>query len=133
MSHFLYGAPARAATTALLIFLAGAALGVVVDRAWLSRPAVEGMSLTASALADRLGLAPEEEARLSVLLDSLHVEVTAAAANGPEALRAATDRAHRTIAASLPTESRPAFHAWMQEHHEHMMRRLGNGSMARGR
>jgi hypothetical protein len=133
MSNFLYGAPARAATTAVLIFLTGAAIGVVVDRVWLSPPAVEGMSLTATALADRLGLAPQEEARLNVLLDSLHVEVTAAAADGAEALRAATDAAHRTIAASLPRESRPAFHEWMQEHHEHMMRQLGMGPMMHGR
>lgn len=132
MSSFL-GAPARAAITALLIFSTGAALGVVVDRVWLSPPAVEGMSLTASALADRLGLAPEEEARLQALLDSVHVEVTAAAADGPEALRAATDRAHRTIAASLPPESRAAFHEWMQEHHEHMMHRLGMDPTMRGR
>ncbi len=129
MSSFFDQVHARAAATAVLLLLTGAALGIVVDRVWLSSPAVGEMSLTAMALAERLGLAPEEEARLSVLLDSLHVEVTAAAADGPEALRAATDAAHAAIAASLPAESRPAFHAWMQEHHEHMMRQLGMGPM----
>lgn len=117
----------RAAGAAALLVLAGAALGIVVDRAWLSPPPIEAMSLTASAMSDRLGLSPGEEARLNVLLDSLHSEVMAAAVEGPDALRAATDAAHRRIEASLPAESRPAFHAWMQEHHEHMMRQMRGG------
>ena len=119
---------ARAVATALLLILAGAALGIVVDRLWLSAPA-EGMSLTATAMAERLGLGPEDEARLIVLLDSLHAEVAAAAVDGPEALRAATGAAHGRIASSLPPESRPAFHLWMQEHHEHMMHQMGLGPM----
>jgi hypothetical protein len=119
---------ARAAATASLLILAGAGLGIAVDRLWLSAPD-EGMSLTAEAMSERLGLDPEVEARLTVLLDSLHAEVAAAAVEGPEALRAATDAAHARIAAFLPPESRPAFHLWMQEHHEQMMRQMGLGPM----
>ncbi len=133
MSSFFDRAHARAATTAVLLLLTGVALGIVLDRVWLSPSAVEGMSLTASSMAERLSLTPDEEARLTALLDSLHVEVTAAAADGPEALRIATDEAHRLIAASLPPESRTAFHQWMQEHHEHMMRQLGMGPMMHDR
>ncbi|MEQ1858050.1 MAG: hypothetical protein ABL963_16465 [Longimicrobiales bacterium] len=131
MTAFFDRARTRATATALLLIVAGAALGIVVDRLWLSAPADE-MSLTAGAMADQLGLTPEDEARLVVLLDSLHTEVTAAAAAGPDALRRATDAAHMRIAASLPPESRSAFHGWMQEHHEHMMQQMGMGSMMHG-
>jgi hypothetical protein len=117
---------------ATLLLLAGGALGITIDRAWLSPPATESMSLTAGAMSARLGLSSDQEARLVVLLDSLHAEVLAAAAAGPDALRRATDAAHRTIDASLPPESRPAFHAWMQEHREHMMTQMGLGPMMHG-
>ena len=123
---------ARAAGTALLLLLAGAVIGIVVDRAWISPSPAEGMALTPDAMSEHLGLTPAEEARLVSLLDSLHVEVMAAAADGPEALRAATDAAHRRIAASLRPEARPAFHAWMQERREHMMGRMQPGAMHQG-
>jgi len=116
----------RAAGVAALLLVTGALLGIAIDRVWLSPPPTESMSLTAGAMSERLGLSSEQEARLVVLLDSLHAEVLAAAAAGPEALRSATDAAHRTIDASLPPESRPAFHAWMQEHREHMMTQMGS-------
>jgi len=116
----------RAVVAAGLLLVTGALLGIAIDRVWLAPPPTEAMSLTAGAMSERLGLSAEEEARLVVLLDSLHAEVLAAAAAGPEALRSATDAAHRTIDASLPPESRPAFHAWMQEHREHMMTQMGS-------
>jgi hypothetical protein len=115
----------RAAGAATLLLVTGALLGIAIDRLWISPPPTESMSLTAGAMSERLGLSSEQEARLVVLLDSLHEEVLAAAAAGPDALRSATDAAHRTIDASLPPESRPAFHAWMQEHREHMMTQMG--------
>jgi hypothetical protein len=118
----------RAGGAAAFLLVAGAALGIAADRAWLAPPPAAAMALTAEAMSERLGLSNEQESRLVVLLDSLHAEVLAAAADGPEALRIATDDAHRTIAASLPLESRPAFHAWMQEHHDHLMRQMGAGS-----
>jgi hypothetical protein len=123
---------ARAVGTAALLLLTGALLGIAVDRAWLSPAPMQTMSLTADAMSERLGLSSEEQARLVVLLDSLHAEVVVAAAAGPEALRAATDAAHETIAASLPPESRPAFHSWMQEHREHMMHQMGMRPMMHG-
>ncbi|MCA1789291.1 MAG: hypothetical protein LC667_05365 [Thioalkalivibrio sp.] len=107
-------APARlrAAGTAFLLLVAGAALGVTADRLWVApAQAASGMALTPDAMSARLGLSDTEAARLSTLLDSLHTTVTAAAAEGPEALRAATDAAHRRIAASLrPSRDRPSTH-----------------------
>ncbi|MEX2466765.1 MAG: hypothetical protein WD995_07635 [Gemmatimonadota bacterium] len=123
---------ARAAGTAAALLLIGAVLGIAADRAWVSPAPTGEMSLTASAMSDRLGLDPSEEARLNILLDSLHVEVTSAATEGPEALRAATQAAHRQIEAFLPPDSRPAFHMWMREHREHMMQNMHPGGMGRG-
>lgn len=122
----------RAAGTALLLLFAGAALGVAADRLRLAPAASESLALTPDAMSERLDLSDAEAARLSTLLDSLHGVVTAAAAEGPEALRAATDAAHRRIEASLRPESRPAFHSWMQEHREHMMQLMRSGTMSPG-
>jgi hypothetical protein len=80
--------------------------------------------LTAGTMAERLGLSRAEEQRLSALLDTLHAEIGAAAAFGPDSLQAATDAAHRRIEASLPPPARVGFHAWMQEHHEQMRHRM---------
>jgi hypothetical protein len=122
----------RAAATAASLLLIGAVLGIAVDRAWLSPAPTGEMSLTASAMSARLGLDANEEARLNILLDSLHAEVTAAANEGPEALRAATRSAHRQIEAFLPPDSRPEFHMWMREHREHMMQTMHPGGMGPG-
>jgi len=116
----------------MLLLLSGAILGIATDRLWLSPRSIEGMSLTADAMAARLGLSAEEEERLSILLDSLHVEIAAAIPHGPDSLRAATAAAHLRIEASLPEPARPAFHGWMQEHHEHMRHRMHLGPMAPG-
>jgi hypothetical protein len=122
----------RAAATAVLLVLTGAVLGIAADRALFSPAPIAAASLTAEALSERLDLSAGDAARLGALLDSLHGEVTAAAADGPETLRAATEAAHRRIEASLPPDSRPAFHAWMQEHREHMMHRMHPGAMGPG-
>lgn len=123
---------ARAAGTAVCLVLIGAVLGIAADRAWISPASTDDMSLTASAMSEHLGLDPTDEARLNALMDSLHSEVVAAATRGPEALRAATDDAHRQIEAFLPSNTRPAFRAWMQEHREHMMQRMHPSGMGRG-
>jgi len=114
----------RAAGTALLLVLIGAILGITADRR-IQAPASAGPTpLTADAMAAHLGLSPEAEARLRALVDTLNVGVVAAMADGPGALMAATHDAHMRIEASLPEESRPAFHAWMQEQHAQMMGRM---------
>jgi len=123
---------ARAAGTALSLLLIGAVLGIGADRAWVSPASAGDVSLTASAMADRLGLTPAEERRLNLLLDSLHSEVTSAALEGPEALRAATQAAHRQIEAFLPADSRPEFHSWMREHRQHMMQHMHPGGVGPG-
>lgn len=120
---------ARAAGAAVLLLLSGFAVGVVADRTWFSDGPTDPTALTAAAMSADLGLSPAQEERLVVLLDSLHTQVLAAVADGPEALRAATDAAHATIAASLPADMRPAFHVWMQGHREHMMHQMGIGAM----
>lgn len=123
---------ARAAWTAFLLLLTGLALGIVVDRVLLTPAPADASPLTVESLADRIDLSPEDAARLRVLLDSLHGEVMAAAAEGPEALRAATEAAHGRIEASLPPGTRPAFRSWLQEHREHMMRRMHADHMGEG-
>jgi len=123
---------ARAAGAATLLLLTGAVLGIAADRALFSPAPTQAMSLTAEAMSERLGLSPAERARLSALLDSLHAEVTAAAADGADALRAATDAAHGRIEDFLPPGSRPAFHSWMEEHREHVMDRMHPGAMGPG-
>jgi len=132
MTPRMGGARSRAGGTAVLLLLTGAVLGITADRIWRSPPSMEAAPLTAGAMSERLGLTPEEGARMALLLDSLHGEVTAAAVAGPEALRAATEAAHRRIEASLPPESRSAFHAWMQEHRDHMIYRMHSGPMGPG-
>ena len=114
----------RAATAATLLVLSGAILGILVDRHWISPPESQAAPLTAETMAEDLRLTEAQEAALRMLLDSLHTEIATAAAQGADSLQAATDRAHHRIAESLPPESRGAFHAWMQGHHEGAMRRI---------
>lgn len=114
----------RAAGTALLLVLIGAALGITADRLMHTPTSVTPTPLTADAMAAQLGLSPEAEARLRALVDTLNVGVVAAMADGPAALMAATHDAHLRIEASLPEQSRPAFHAWMQQQHTQMMSRM---------
>ncbi len=118
----------RAAGTMAFLLVVGAMLGIAVDRIWLMPTPMEANPLTAGAMSERLGLSPEEEAELDSLLDSLHGVIAEAAGEGPEALRAATEAAHRRIAETLPPESRMLFHSWMQEHRNHMMHRMHMGS-----
>jgi hypothetical protein len=115
----------KAGVAALLLMLAGGVLGVAADRLWLRHAHGAGMALTADALAAHLDLGPAEEARMRALLDSMHVEVAAAAAEGPEALQAVARRAYERLELALPPDARPAFRAWMEGHHHQMMRRLG--------
>ncbi len=115
---------ARAAGAGALLVVAGMALGIVVDRALLTPPPADAGALTVESLADHIDLSPAEAARLRTLLDSLHTGVMAAAAEGPEALRAATQAAHRRIEESLDPGVRPEFRGWLEQHRRHMMRRM---------
>jgi hypothetical protein len=119
----------RAAATVVFLLLAGALIGIVVDRHWISPPAIEATPLTAESIAARLGLAPTEEARLSALLDTLHVEMMRRLREDPDALGPAVHDAQRRIEAVLPPGTRPEFRALMQEHHEQMMRHTHGGPM----
>lgn len=116
----------RAGGAAFLLLLTGAMLGVTVDRLFNAPTPVEARGLTADAMAERLGLSPDEEVRLTALLDSIHAELMSAELKSPEARRLATHEAHRRIEASLPLQARPAFRAWIQEHREHMMHHMRN-------
>ncbi|MEX2472613.1 MAG: hypothetical protein WEA34_10555 [Gemmatimonadota bacterium] len=115
---------ARAAGAGALLLVAGIAMGIVVDRTLLTPAPAQASALTVESLAEHIDLSAEEAARLRILLDSLHTGVMAAAAEGPEAMRAATQAAHRRIEATLDPGMRPEFRAWMQEHRRHMMRRM---------
>jgi hypothetical protein len=113
----------KAGAAAVLLLLTGVALGVFLDRVvFLPRP-LAAMPLTAEALADHLDLPPSDELRIRLLLDSMHADVLAAAAGGPEALAAAAHNAHERIEAALPPDARAAFRAWVQDHHRQMMER----------
>lgn len=115
----------RAILAGLLLLLAGAALGVTVDRLWVdgSTPAA-AEPLTADALARSLELSPDERARVRAVLDSLRDEVAAAAAAGPDSLRAAARAARHRLHDALPPEHRPAFRRWIQHRHRQMMERM---------
>jgi len=123
------GARGKAGVAALLLLLTGFALGLVVDRVWLLVPEATAMPLTAEALVSHLDLLPSDEARVRALLDSMHADVTAAAAQGPDALAMAAQSAHQRIEAALPPDARPGFRAWVEGHHRQMMERMGGGAM----
>ncbi|MQA88742.1 MAG: hypothetical protein GEU90_00710 [Gemmatimonas sp.] len=125
MNKWTDGVRWRVFGTAALLFTAGGATGVLMDRVWLSPPQAEATPLTAEAMVARLGLSASEAARVQALLyDSLHAEIHAAVQQGPDSLRAAVRNARRRIEAALPSEARPEFGAWMEEQYEHMMGRM---------
>jgi hypothetical protein len=117
----------EAVAAAVLLLLAGGVSGVLVDRLFLLPRDAEEMPLTSQAMAARLDLSPAEEARMRALLDSMHAEVTAAAQLGPDSLAVTARRVHVRVEAALPPGARPAFRAWMHEHHRQLMRRMGSG------
>jgi len=113
----------RAAATAALLVVAGAVMGVVADRLWMSPPDAQTTPLTAQAMVARLGLSSAEAAHVRALLDSLHVEVHAAVQQGPDSLRRAVRNAQQRIEAALPPDTRSEFHTWLQQQYRHMMDR----------
>lgn len=121
------GTRRQAAVTGALLLVAGAGMGILADRLWLSPTEARAAPLTVEALSDRLGLAAPEEARLRALLDSLHVEIAGVVERRPDALGATVQDAHRRIEAALPAEARAEFRAWIEEHHERMMGRMHHG------
>lgn len=123
----------RAAGAAALLLFTGVLLGVVLDRVFLLPTSAGANPLTVESLAERIDLPPEDQGRLRALLDSLHAEVVAAAAEGPAALRVEMEAAHARIEASLPPEARPQFRSWLHENREHMMRRRHGDHMGRGK
>lgn len=123
MKKWTDGARWRAIATAALLVVAGGVGGVLMDRFWLSSPRVEPSPLTADAMAARLGLSSAEKAHVRALLDSLHVEILAAAQHGPDSLRPAVLNATQRIEAALPPSARPEFRAWIDEHHRQLMGR----------
>jgi len=119
----------RAAGAAALLLVAGMALGIAVDRLVLTPAPADATALTVESLASRIDLSAEDAAGLRALLDSVHADVLAAAAEGPEAVQAATRAAHRRIEASLDPGARRGFRAWMRGHREQMMRSMHRGMM----
>lgn len=116
----------RAAAAALLLLAAGAAAGVAVDRAWIrgGPGAAAPGPLTAEALARELDLGPEGARRIRRLVDSLDARIAAAAASGPDSLRAAARAARAELERALPAGAVPRFRAWMRRHHRSMMDRM---------
>lgn len=125
------GARWRAAVTAALLVVMGAALGVVADRLWRAPSTLEAAPLTAEAMAARLGLTSAEERHVRALLDSLHGEMLVTVDQRPDSLRMAVHAAQLRIEAAMPPEARPKFRAWVREHHERVGR-LHGGTRAHG-
>lgn len=125
MTGWIEGARWRARGTAALLLLAGGALGILADRLWLAPPEAQAMPLTAHGLASRLSLPPADEARLQVLLDSLHDEIVAAVQQSPDSLQAAVRRAQQRIEETLPAASRAEFRSWIREQHARIARMHG--------
>jgi len=124
MKERTHRAHARTAAAAALLVLAGALAGIAVDRLWIRPAEAPASPLTVDALVERLDLDGPEEARIRALIDSLHADVTTAARAGPDSLAAAAHGAHLRIEAALPANARPAFRAWMRDHHGRAMGRL---------
>lgn len=115
----------RAAAAATLLLLAGAVLGVAVDRTWIrSRPGSAVPVLSVDDLARSLDLDASTRRRVSALVDSLDSEIVRAARAGPDSLRRNAMRARRRIEAVLPPGRVPGFRRWMRTHHRAMMRQL---------
>ena len=129
MNQWKGDARRKSAGAAALLLLAGALLGVLVDRFWLLPRGVEAMSLTATAMAARLDLGPSDEARIRALLDSIHADMSAAAPQGPDSLRSMARSAHMRLEAALPPRARPGFRAWIHDHHNQMMQRMRGDRM----
>ncbi len=119
---------------AVLLFGLGTVAGVAGDRIWLGlAPTVaEAAPLTPDGMATALHLDAAQGARVRAVLDSLQSEVARGAAEGPDSLRVAAERARRRLENALPPDRRPQFQQWMQQHHDRMMRRMRGGAMGGG-
>jgi len=124
----------KATLVAVVLFLAGAVVGVTADRMWLGRwpEAAQAAPLTAEALSRDLNLDPDQQARVRSVLDSLQIEVSRALEEGPDSLRGIARRARLRLEGALPPDRRGAFRTWMQQHHTRMMREMGGGMMGPG-
>lgn len=115
----------RAAAAGVLLLLTGAALGVTVDRLWVAgADDAVAAPLTFDAMAQSLELDPGQRERVRAVLDSLERDVAAAAAAGPDSLRATARRARQRLHDVLPPDRRPAFRRWMRLRHRQMMERM---------
>lgn len=120
----------QAALAAVLLLMTGAALGITVDRLWLTGPPAAGAApLTVDAMARSLDLAPGDRARVRRVLDSLEAEVAEAARSGPDSLRSVARRARARLEGALPPDARPRFRQWMQVRHRQMMERMHGTGM----
>jgi hypothetical protein len=122
----------KAGAAALLLVLAGAALGVLLDRAWLRPGPAAAAPLTVDEMVKHLALAPTDESRVRMLLDSVHAEVILAAEQGPAALTEAARAAHARIEAALPEHARVGFREWIDGHHQELMARMHGGGVHGG-
>lgn len=119
--------PARwkAAAAAILLLVAGAALGVTVDRLWIAGAGqARATPLTVQEMARSLELGPRETSRVQEVLDSLEAELVEAARAGPDSLRVLARQARSRLHRALPPGARPEFSRWMQRHHQRMMERM---------
>jgi len=115
----------RAGAAAGLLVLAGALLGVAVDRTWIRPPArTASQALSVEGMARSLDLDPATRRRVASLVDSMDAAILRAARSSPDSLRMRAREARQRIEAVLPPDRVPEFRRWMREHHRSMMRRM---------
>lgn len=115
----------RAAAAAGLLVLAGALLGVAVDRTWIRPPAgTASPGLSVEGMARSLDLDPDTRRRVASLVDSMDAAILRAARSSPDSLRMRAREARQRIEAVLPPDRVPEFRRWMREHHRSMMRQM---------
>jgi hypothetical protein len=117
----------KAGLAAALLLLAGAAIGISVDRLVIvphHALAAEASPLTIQDMARELDLGSADQVKMRALLDSIETEIAAASAHGLDSLQSTAARAHDRIEAALPPESRTHFRTWLSEHHAELSARM---------
>lgn len=124
MTDPMRNARSTAVVVALLLFLTGGVVGVVVDRLLLLPSEVQAAPLTVDDMVADLGLSEAEEARVRDFMERMHPIVLEAAQEGPDSLLTATRNVHQRLEELLPPHARSGFQGWIGEHHRGMMERL---------
>ncbi len=123
----------RAILAAISLLGLGGAIGVTLDRVWLTRAGqtahgpVNAQTEMVEALQAALALTPAQANEVSAILERYQEQVTHTWETIRPNLRAAMDSVGSEIEKVLAPEQREGFRTWIREQHG------PNGSMGRGR